>query len=234
MSNNINNSFLQKSITLKDFIYEILRWRYVIAAIVAVSLLISVFYTSFIATPMYPSKAKLYVVNKQSQNLTSSDISVSTYLAYDFAAIIVDDVVIDKVAAELNGKYSSSQIKSYINIEIPEYTRIISITALSPNAEDSKTIVDTICTVAQNTLVELMDLDKIEILSEGKVAQRHSSPVLSENLIFGLVAGIIVSFFLVFGSYYLDNKLSSSKDVEKYLGLTVLATIPYNSSKKSR
>ena len=129
MPDNMNNSFLQKSMSLKDFIFEFLKWRYIVAAIMALCLLASIIYTTAIATPLYSSRAKLYVVNKQAQNLTSSDISVSTYLAYDFAAIIADDIVIDKVAKELNGKYSTAQIKGFLNIEIPEATRIISITA---------------------------------------------------------------------------------------------------------
>ncbi len=234
MPDNINNSFLQKSISLKDFLFEFLKWRYFVAVVMALCLLTSIIYTTAIATPLYSSRAKLYVVNKQAQTLTSSDISVSTYLAYDFATIIADDIVIDKVAKELNGKYSTAQIKSFLHIEIPESTRIISVSALTPDAKDSKKIVDSICTVAQNTLVEIMDLDKIEILSEGKVASNPSSPVLTNNILLGLGVGIAISLILILGSYYLDNKISSSKDVEKYLGLTVLATIPYNNSKKSK
>ncbi len=234
MSDNINNSFLQKSITLKDFIYEFLKWKYVVAIILAVSLLASIIYSAIIATPLYSSKAKLYVVNNESQNITSSDISVSTYLARDFANIIADDIIIDKVVEATDKKYTSNQIKSFLNVEIPENTRIISVTVLSPNANDSKKIVDSICTISQNTLVEIMDLDKIEILSEGKVAKNPSSPNLANNLVIGFGLGLFISLLLIFSSYYFNNKLSSSKDVEKYLGLTVLATIPYNSSKKSK
>ena len=79
-----------------------------------------------------------------------------------------------------------------------------------------------------------MDLDKIEILNEGKVPRGKTSPILSNNLLLGLLCGIILSVTTVYLIYSMDNKISSSKDVEKYLGLTVLATIPYNSSKKSK
>lgn len=234
MSDNINYSFMQKNINLRDFALEFVRRRYIVAAIVAICLLISFIYSTLIATPLYASRAKLYVVNKQSQNITSSDMSVSTYLARDFAEIIVDDIVLDKVSEALDGKYTTNQLKSILEIEIPESTRIISVTAFSPNAEDSKRIVDSICTVSQNTLVEIMDLDKIEILSEGKISKNPSTPVISNNLFTGLITGILISVSVVFIIYSLDNKISSSNDVEKYLGITVLATIPYNSSKKSK
>ena len=232
MSDNTNYSFTQKSISVKDIALEFMQRRYIVAIIIACALLVSFIYSTFIATPLYSSQAKLYVVNKQSQNITSSDLSVSTYLARDFAEIIVDDVVLDKVAESLDGKYTTGQLKSFISIEIPESTRIISITVLSPKAEDSKKIADSICTVSQDTLVELMDLDKIEILSEGKVSKTQTSPVLSSNLLFGLICGIIISIAAVFAIYSFDNKISSSQDVEKYLDITVLATIPYNTSKK--
>lgn len=234
MSEITGNTFFQKSLNIKDLSIEFFRKRYLVAVILAVCLLAAFVYSVFFATPVYTSNAKLYVVNKQSQNLTSSDMSVSSYLAYDFAEIITNDVVLDKVSDALDGKYTASRLRGFITIDIPKSTRIISITVASPDPEDSKKIVDSLCTTAQNTLVEIMDLDKIEILNEGKVPRGKTSPILSNNLLLGLLCGIILSVTTVYLIYSMDNKISSSKDVEKYLGLTVLATIPYNSSKKSK
>ena len=231
MSENTASTFLQKSLTFKGFTQEFMRRRYIVAIIIAACFLVSFIYSAFIATPIYTANAKLYVVNKQSQNLTSSDMSVSSYLTYDFAEIITNDLVLDKVSESLDGKYSANQLRGFISIDIPKSTRIISITVESPSASDSKKIVDSICTTAQETLVELMDLDKIEILNEGKVPKGQTSPILSKDLTTGFISGVIISIIAVFLIYSLDNKISSSKDVENYLELTVLATIPYNSKK---
>lgn len=234
MSEITGNAFLQKNINFKNLATEFIRRRYLVGIIVVVCFVAAFIYSVFIATPIYTSNAKLYVVNKQAQNLTSSDMSVSSYLTYDFAEIIKNDVILDKVSKSLDGKYSASQLRGLIDIDIPQSTRIISITVKSPNPEDSKKIADSICVTAQSTLVEIMDLDKIEILNQGKVSKRQTSPILSNDLLLGLGCGLAISIVTVFLIYSLDNKISSSKDVEQYLGLTVLATIPYNTSKKSK
>lgn len=234
MSEVMDKTFLQKSFNIKDFALEFVRKRYIVAAIIIVCLLAAFIYSTFIATPLYSSNAKIYVVNKESDKLTSSDMSVSSYLTYDFAEIITNDLILDKVSKSLDNKYSSSQLRDFINIDVPKSTRIISITVISPDATDSKKIVDSICLTAQDTVVELMELDKIEILNEGKIPKGKTSPILSKNLTIGLLSGIISSVAVVFLIYSLDTKISSSQDVEKYLELTVLATIPYNISKKSK
>ena len=229
--NNLDNSF-QKNVTISDLIFESLRRWYFIVSAVVVALLITVIYTLNFMTPMYTSHAKILVLSKQTGNqLTSTDFSISTYLSNDFAEIIIDNPVLEPTSEDLNGKYSVNSLKGIVSVNKPENTRIIEISASTPVPEDSKAIVDSVCENAKETLVELMDLDSIEILTKGNTPTSPSSPNLSYNLVIAFLVAFLISELAIAINFIYNNKISSPEDIQKYLGLNVLATIPYNHSK---
>lgn len=229
--NNLDNSF-QKNVTISDLIFESLRRWYFIVSAVVVALLITVIYTLNFMTPMYTSRAKILVLSKQTGNqLTSTDFSISTYLSNDFAEIIIDNPVLEPTSEDLNGKYSVNSLKGIVSVNKPENTRIIEIAASTPVPEDSKAIVDSVCENAKETLVELMDLDSIEILTKGNTPTSPSSPNLSYNLVIAFLVAFLISELAIALNFIYNNKISSPEDIQKYLGLNVLATIPYNHSK---
>ncbi len=212
-------------------ILAIKRW-FIIAPILAISLIISFIYSSLIATPMYDSTAKLYVVNKETQVVNSVDFSISTYLTNDFTEIIGDMVVLEEVANDLGNKYDVNTLKGFIQVSQPENTRIIEIKVRSPKAEDSKKIADSICRISQDKLVDVMGFDRINIIRNGSLEKTPSSPNTLLNLIYAFAFGVIVSAIIILAIYLTDNKISTSKDIEKYLNLNVLASIPYNQGKQ--
>lgn len=229
--NTLNVSQSKKTIDFGEFFILALKRWFIVVPIMVISLLLSFFYSSFIATPMYDSTAKLYVVNKETQIINSVDFSISTYLTNDFTEIIGDIVVLEEVANETGNKYTVDQLKSFITVAQPENTRIIEITVRSPEAADSKKIADSICRISQDKLVDVMGFDRINVIREGSLAEVPSVPNLILNLIYAFLFGFIISAIVVLIIYLSDNKISTPKDVEKYLNLNVLACIPFNQSK---
>lgn len=225
------NLSLQKNMTIIDVISENIKRWYIVVCAVIISLIITIIYTLRFVTPLYKSTAKLYIINKQTEQLTSSDFSISSYISFDFAEIVVDTPIMKQVSAELDNKYSVATLKNYVSVSQPDNTRIIEITASTPNATDSKKIVDSICKISEAELVELMGLDRIKIISEGEVPSEPFTPNLKSNILFAIIISLAISEIVIIFNYMLNNKISSSKDVEKYLDLNILATIPYNYGK---
>lgn len=225
----------QKNLDSRELIFMAIKKWYVILSTIIVSLIIAVIYTTVFVTPKYASVAKIIVFNKQqTNNANDLELSSSLYLAKDFQEILTDKLVLSQVSAKLGNKYTQSQLKSFISIENPQSTRIIVITALTPDPEDSKKIVDAVCEVSQASLVELMGLNRITLISNGDISQTPAEPNLGNNarisLIIGLAAGII--FVLII--YITDNKVTCAEDVERFFDMSVLATIPYNSKQKTK
>ena len=180
----------QKKLETREFIFTAIKKWYIILSAMLVSLIIAFIYTVVFVTPKYSSVAKIIIFNKQ-ETVQASDLELSSslHIARDFKEIITDKFVLSQVSNKLGNKYTYSQLKSFISINNPQNTRIIEITALTPDPEDSKKIVDAVCEVSQTGLVELMGLDRITTISNGDVARSPSEPNLSNNILLGILIG---------------------------------------------
>lgn len=227
--------FSRRNISVSDFVSESIKKWYITLSAMVVAFVISLVYTLMFVTPLYKSTAKIFILSRQTEEyFTTNDFNISTYLSNDFAEIIVDSPVLDITAKELGNKYSIGYLKRAVKINKPEDTRIIVISATSPDPEDSKKIVDSVCKNAKDKLVELMKLDSIEIIKEGDLPSAPSSPNLANNISLAVFAAFVISEICIFINFALNNKVSSVADVENCLGLNVLATIPYNQTKKAK
>lgn len=229
MSNNDNKK--TNKLNIKDLLFIALEKWYIFCAMLCVFVIVSLIYTYLLVTPLYDSTGKLYITNKSSENLTTGDLSISLYLANDYVNLIVDRAVLDEVSRDLNNKYSYAQLKSAITVTNPEDTRFLEITARTPSAEDSKKIVDSVCKVSQEKLVELLGIDRVVIIRGGNLSNAPSVPNVSKNLVNGIVLSVFMYAVLVCALCFLDNKINGPEDVEKFLGISVLGNIPFNKSK---
>lgn len=223
--------FQKESFNIREYLILLIKHWHICLVTVAVGIAAALFYSCIIVTPLYDSTAKLYVVNKSSDTLNSSDFSISTYLTNDFSEIIVDHLVLDDVAEQLGNKYTFSQLKSFLSVDVPQSTRIIAVTARTDDPQLSKTVVDTLSRVAQASLAEKIGLDRVTVISEGTLSTAPSVPNTSYNVGIAFAMAFCIFCLIVFFIYITNTKISSSEDVEKYLGISVLATIPYNQSK---
>lgn len=202
------------------------RW-YMVLITIALSLLISLIYTKLFVTPTYRSTAKIIVFNADSSQVTSSDITVATYLAKDYVEVITDRTVLEEVIKNLKLKQSYGSLRSKIAIENPKNTRILEISVTTPDPKQSKRIADEVCYVSQRKIVELLNIDQVNIMGEANLPTSPADPSLSRNLMVAFWIGLAVSAGVVLLFSVFDDKIKDDKDVEKYLEMSVLGQIPY-------
>lgn len=227
----MHNEKAQETERLLDarvFLEHFLRRWYIIAAIFAASLLIAFIGTKLFVVPKYSTTAKLYIFNTENENINTSEITISTYLARDYAELIADRTVLNEVIENLNLDYSYGALKGCVKIDAVDNTRILSINVTTSNAKLSQSIANNICVVSQEKLVELMGISRVNIISE---AYLPTAPVRSDSelaLAYGMLIGAIISMAVLIFSVFTDDKIKGADDVEKYLGISVLGVIPYS------
>ena len=225
-------SLFERKLTYYNLLDTALKRWYLIVCTVIICLIISIIYALFNIAPTYSCSAKLYIINKGEDALSSGDLSVSTAIANDFEIIINDDNIIGEVAQALDYKYSSKQIKSFISVDHPESTRVIELIVETENVEDSKKIVSSICEISQDKIIDIMGVDRISIISQGHITTEPARSRQIKIAILGFLGGIGASFVLISLMVLTNNRISSAKDIEEGLGLNVLATIPHNKNKR--
>lgn len=229
-----NNGGVNNKLNIKDILLAALNRWYILFAILAVCAVVSLIYSYFVVTPLYSSTGKIYLTNKDNQKISTSEIAVSSYLTKDYENLITDRAVLDEVSNKLGNKYSYSELKKAVSIVNPEDTRFLEITVTTPSANDSKKIVDTICTVAQEKIIELLGIDRVAIIRDGNIPQNPTVPNVKVNLIKAVAVGILLYMAVIVAVVMFDDKITSSEDVNKYLGISVIGNIPYQSRAKTK
>lgn len=71
-----------------------------------------------------------------------------------------------------------------------------------------------------------MSADSVNTVEEGNLPTSPSSPNVKKNMMLGALLGLVISMGLIVLISILDDTVKTPDDVEKYLGLNVLTSIP--------
>lgn len=195
--------------------------------------------SAFMMTPVYESTSALYVVAKNSENTSLSDLQIGSNLTNDYMNVIVGrqvlETVIDNVG--LDEKYGS--VYDRVKLKNPTSSRIINITVSDTDPLRAKQTADEIATVSAKFITDMMKQEPPSIIEYGAVAERPVSPSVVKNTVIGFALGFMLAAAVVIVVKLLNNTIMTPEDVEKKLGLNVLASLPittseYDGKKKSK
>lgn len=184
-------------------------------------------YTHYLITPMYSSTSCIYVLSNDS-GVSYYDFMIGSSITVDYIEMIKSDTVMERTIENLGieDSYSVESLKSSISISNPTDTRILKISVTNADPLLAKEIVDEVVEVAIDRISEVMNVEKPNIYEKGKVAVAPISPSMKKNVVMAGMLGVLLSMALFIIIYLMDDRIHSAEDVEKYLGINVLASIP--------
>ncbi|HAZ91470.1 MAG TPA: protein-tyrosine kinase [Eubacterium sp.] len=187
--------------------------------------------TKFFMTPMYSSTTSMTVQsnenNNNNGNVSVGDVQVATMLINDYMEIVKSKSVLRAVIDELDLNMSASQLSKRVAVSTPNNSRILKITATDENPITAKKIADAIAKYSGQFIYEKMNTKKVSVIDEAEVATSPSSPRVVRNVAIGVILGMIVPIAVIVLMFIFDDTIKDKEDVEKYIGLPVLAAIPY-------
>lgn len=202
-----------------------------------VGLVIMFAYTSFLATPLYSASSMMYVMPDNSNSMNSStlsDMQVGQQLTSDYSSMIKSRSFMEDVIKKLNLTIDYQQLLEKVEVTNPTSSRILQVTVNDPNPQTAADIANEMASVAESKLKEITGMQAIKIYEEAAVPDRPSSPSLKKNCALGLLAGLVLAMAVITILYLLDDTIKTEDDIEKYLGMTTLAVLPYNGRKQQR
>lgn len=202
-----------------------------------VDLVIMFAYTSFLVTPLYSASSMMYVMPDNSNSMNSStlsDMQVGQQLTSDYSNMIKSRSFMEDVIKKLNLTIDYQQLLEKVEVMNPTSSRILQVTVNDPNPQTAADIANEMASVAESKLKEITGMQAIKIYEEAAVPDRPSSPSLKKNCALGLLAGIVLAMAVITILYLLDDTIKTEDDIEKYLGMTTLAVLPYNGRKQQR
>lgn len=200
-------------------------WIILLAGIIAA--LAFVGGTILFITPQYQSTTKMYVLSKQDNNtITLQDMQTSLSLTKDYAELIKSRTVTEGVIAQLNLDLTHEQLLGKVSVDSATDTRILSITVTDPDPYEACKIANAIRDVAANHIKNVMDIDAVNVVETANIPDQKSSPSISKNGVIGGLLGVLLSVAIILIAYISNDTIKTQEDVERYLGLSMLGTIP--------
>lgn len=200
-------------------------WIILLAGIIAA--LAFVGGTILFITPQYQSTTKMYVLSKQDNNtITQQDMQTSLSLTKDYAELIKSRTVTEGVIAQLNLDLTHEQLLGKVSVDSATDTRILSITVTDPDPYEACKIANAIRDVAANHIKNVMDIDAVNVVETANIPDQKSSPNISKNGVIGGLLGVLLSVAIILIAYISNDTIKTQEDVERYLGLSMLGTIP--------
>ena len=183
-------------------------------------------YTKKLIAPHYQSTSMVYVLSKETTLASLADLQTGSQLTKDYSVIIKSRPVLQEVIDKQNLAMTTDELGEMITIDNPKDTRILSITVEDIEPMRAKAIVDEVTKSASNYIGDIMEMVPPKVIEDGVVAVKPSSPSVKKNAAVGGLGLAVLVCGLICLKTVLDDTIKSEEDIEKYLGLSVLAVIP--------
>ena len=221
---NEKNSF---DINFGLLFYNILSrlWLIILCAVVAAGIAYS--YVAFFVKPVYSSTATIYIGSNSGGPSTIRDVSIYDSLAKDYEVIIRRRKILDEVISRLDLDLNAAQLKECVSVSNVSDTRILDITVITPNPTRSKEIADTICVVASEEFVEIIKDDYVSIVDMGNISSSPSNINMPVSMVLAGMLGAFLSVLYIMIRTFVDDKIRTAEDIERFLGLSVIGTMPH-------
>ncbi|MBN2504309.1 MAG: hypothetical protein JXB20_03090 [Bacilli bacterium] len=197
---------------------------------------IGVIYTFVIVSPKYTAETAIMVqVEPDSQTSEQSAISIANALMTTYKEFVVSDLVLDSVIEDVYGADPAAPdakaLENSISISSPTGAYMIYIEVENTSPAMAKIIADEIVEnsiqIADDTENGFLFLqDKLKLVYQAKQPESPSSPNKVLNVAISLILGGILSLGIVFVKELFNNKFQSKEELERFLSLRVIATVP--------
>lgn len=218
----------EREIDLREVFFALWRrkWRIILVTVAFMAAAWGI--TEYLITPIYVSSAKIYVLNRQNQDsvATNSDLYAATQLVNDAKGVVTSRSVLEQVQKNLNLNMSASGLDSMISVGTSSDTRILTISVSSPSASQAQAITDELVKVSCKEVEDKMGVESMNIVDSASLPTVPSSPSKKKNMMLAGAIGFVLSCALVLLSYFLNDKIKTAEDIERYLGMSCLGMIP--------
>lgn len=195
--------------------------------------------TTWCITPKYTSTTKMYILNRQTnESLTNSDLQSSTYLTKDYMSLVKTRTVIESVIANLDLDMTYEEALDIIDVSTDSDTRVVTINVTYTDPYIARDIANAVRIAGATHIQSVMNTEAVNTADEANIPTKKSSPSVKKNVLIAAIAGVFLAAVAFLVAFLLNDKIITTDDVERYLGISILGVMPLDEEqvkqKKSR
>lgn len=185
----------------------------------------------FILDPIYETKSSIIIgkpTEQQGEKIQYNDIMMYQKLVKTYGEIAKSYTVAEKTheALELSHPITIQSLRNKIAVTPQSDTQIIVIKAESNYPEDAANMANTLTSKFIEEAQRIYPSENVQVMDQAQMPLHPIKPQKALNLVIAFVMGLMVSVGVAFLLEYLDTTIKTEKDIENYLGLSVIGTIP--------
>lgn len=228
---------MEETIDLREYFHIIKKRAWIIALITILAMVTSGIISFFVLSPVYEANTTLIVnteQNKETNNIITGDqLNVTQKLTLTYGQIISSRIVLDSVIKKLDLNMDYEELEKKITVSPVKDTQIMSVTVQDANPEEARDIANTIPKIFTKEVKRITNANSVEVIDKAITPEKPVKPNKVINISIAAVLGFIVGISIAFTLEYMDNKIKTPQDIEKYIELPILGVVPNeNMSKK--
>lgn len=210
-----------------------------ILLVVLLFAIIGVVYTFGFVKPKYKSSTTLVLtktdssdnsVNQQvgqsSDSITATDITINSKLVATYSELVKSNSVIRQVISNLKiAELTENSVRKNVSVSAVKDTELIEITVSNDNAVYAAKVANEIADVFTQQVSDIYNINNVHVVDKAEVAEAPFNISHQKDIAIFALIGIVVSAGYILVANMLDTTIKSTDEVEKKLGLPVLATI---------
>lgn len=219
-----------EEIKLKEYFYIVWNRLWIVMLITFLFIVASGIISYFILVPEYETFTTLILgkadTGTGSEAIQYNDILINQQLVSTYGEIAKSKLISNEVIKNLGLNITAEQMKNKVNVSLVSDTEIIKIVVRDKDSELAAKIANEIAEVFKKNIVTIMKIENVQVIDKAEVPTSPFKPRPILNIGVAGVLGIMTSVLLIFLLYCMDNTIKTSTDIERYLELPVVGTIP--------
>lgn len=218
----------EENINIKE-IFESLKKRYkLIIAITLGFTIISIILSFFVIKPKYEANVKLFIGKQESKktDYDSNDVMMYQKLLTTYAEVLKTDDIIEESLKKSHIDEDVDAVQKSLKVTPRADTQILEVSYTDTNKEDAANFLNALTSNFMKESKKLIPNGNTQVIQKVKVPEKPVSPNKKLNILIAFVLGLMVSVGISLLLEFMDNTFKSKDELEKFLDIPVLATIP--------
>lgn len=220
-----------EEISLREYFLILRKRLWLVILLTIISVAVSGVVSYYVLEPEYQTFTTLMVGKpKDYQNIDNkleyNDLLLNQKLVSTYGEIVKTRLVTDEVIDKLNLDISDKEFGEKVNVNLVKDTEIIKLEVTDKDPKLAAEIANETALVFMKNVKEIMKVENVQVIDAARIPEVPIKPRPKLNMAIAGVLGLMIGIFLVFLLEYLDNTIKTPEDVERYLDLPVIGTIP--------
>lgn len=218
-----------ESIEIKRVLDILVSKKVIILCILILFMVFGYIYTYHFVVPKYQSTSTLLLIPNdtyESRELTNIELLINSELITTYSSIAQNSKILKQTIRNLGLDMTEKQLLSQMKVSIVDESYIIEISISNTNPQKAMEITNELSNVFLKEIKEIYNLNNIGVVDEAQLPMQPYNIHHTKDMAIFLIAGMVISFAYIMIIYVFDNTLKKEEDIENYIHVKSLGSIP--------